>query len=309
MVATVVLPTGEHAHDDREEAEMVDRDLRQGRTWRALVGSLALAAVVAAQSVTQPRLPIRRAGPCSYTEQRDVPAAMRDGTVLRSNVFTPDQAGSYPVILMRLPYDKDRAQTYVYASPGWYASHCYVVVIQDVRGQYKSDGLFYTFRDEATDGYDTIEWAAGLPKANGRVGMYGFSYPGATQRLPATLRPPHLVTIVPAMTSSDYRDGWTYEGGALNLSFAEDWPLTTIANSAVRRFPDGAALNAEMNQAVADEFTKWYRFLPLKRFPPLHPDDRRVAPYFFDWLAHPDDDAYWRRWSIRRRHQDVICIR
>jgi putative CocE/NonD family hydrolase len=272
---------------------------------RALVRSFAVAAVVTALSATPASAADPPPGPCSYTEQRDVPAAMRDGTVLRSNVFTPDRAGRYPVILMRLPYDKDRAQTYVYASPGFYASHCYVVVIQDVRGQYKSDGFFYTFRDEATDGYDTIEWAAGLPKADGRVGMYGFSYPGATQWLPATLRPPHLVTIVPAMTASDYRDGWTYEGGALNQSFAEDWPLTTIANSAVRRYPDGAALDAEMDQAVADEFTKWYPFLPLKRFPPLHPDDPRVAPYFFDWLAHPDDDAYWRRWSIRRRYRDV----
>ena len=117
---------------------------------------------------------------------------------------------------------------------------------------------FYTFRNEATDGYDTIEWAARLPKANGRVGMYGFSYPGATQWLPATLRPPHLVTIVPAMTASDYRDGWTYEGGALDLSFAMDWPLTTIANSAVRRYPDGAALDAEMDAAATNEFIKWY---------------------------------------------------
>jgi putative CocE/NonD family hydrolase len=244
-------------------------------------------------------------GPCAYTEQRDVPATMRDGTVLRANVFTPDRPGSYPVILMRLPYNKDVAQTYVYASPGWYASHCYVVVIQDVRGQYKSGGFFYTFRHEATDGYDTIEWAARLPKANGRVGMYGFSYPGATQWLPATLRPPHLVTIVPAMTSSDYHDGWTYEGGALDLSFAEDWPLTTIANSAVRRYPDGPALDAEMNEAARNEFVKWYWHLPLRSFPPLRPHDRRVAPYFFDWLAHPDNDAYWRRWSIRRRYQDV----
>jgi len=58
---------------------------------------------------------------------------------------------------------------------------------------YKSDGFFYTFLSEATDGYDTIEWAAGLPKSNSKVGMYGFSYPGASQWLPATLRPPHLV--------------------------------------------------------------------------------------------------------------------
>ncbi|HEV7934387.1 MAG TPA: CocE/NonD family hydrolase [Actinomadura sp.] len=242
---------------------------------------------------------------CSYTSRKDVPARMRDGTVLRANVFTPAGPGDHPVILMRLPYNKDTAQTYVYAQPDFYAAHCYVVVIQDVRGQYKSDGSFYTFRNEAADGYDTIEWAARLPHANGRVGMYGFSYPGATQWLPATLRPPHLVTIVPAMTSSDYHDGWTYEGGALDLSFAEDWPLTTIANSAVRRYPDGAALDASMNKAAKEEFSKWYWHLPLKNYPPLRPDDPRVAPYFFDWLKHPDNDAYWQQWSIRRRYGQV----
>jgi putative CocE/NonD family hydrolase len=242
---------------------------------------------------------------CKFTTASDVPAAMRDGTILRSNIFTPTGSGPYPVLLMRLPYNKDVAQTYVYASPEFYASHCYIVVIQDVRGQYKSDGFFYTFLHEAEDGYDSIEWAAALPKSSGKVGMYGFSYVGATQWLPATLRPPHLTAISPAMTGEDYYDGWTYEGGALDQSFAEDWPMGSIANSAVRRYPDGAALDAEMNQARKDEFTKWYWFLPLKDFPPLHPEDPRVAPYFFDWLKHPSYDSYWQRWNIRERWNQV----
>jgi putative CocE/NonD family hydrolase len=272
------------------------------RSW--LLGAAAAVVLALGGATVQASTP-GTAASCSYTEQDDVPARMRDGTILRANVFTPKAPGSFPVILMRLPYNKDVAQTYVYASPGFYAAHCYVVVVQDVRGQYKSDGFFYTFRDEATDGYDTIEWAARLPHSDGRVGMYGFSYPGASQWLAATLRPPHLVTIVPAMTSSDYHDGWTYEGGALDLSFAEDWPLETIANSAVRRYPDGAQLDAEMNRAVQDLFAKWYWYLPLDRFPPLHPKDPRVAPYFYDWLAHPNNDAYWQRWSIRSRYKQI----
>jgi uncharacterized protein len=60
-----------------------------------------------------------------------------------------------------------------------------------------------------------------------------------------------------------------------------------------------------MNQAVKNEFTKWYRYLPLDKFPPLRPKDPRVAPYFFDWLKHPNNDAYWRRWSIRGRYKDI----
>lgn len=268
--------------------------------------ALAAAALLSTAAIAPRRANAASAGErCDFTEAVDVPTAMRDGTILRSNVFTPTGDGPYPVLLLRLPYNKDRAQTYVYASPSFYASHCYVVVVQDVRGQYKSDGEFYTFLHEAEDGYDTIEWAAALPKSSGKVGTYGFSYPGATQWLPATLRPPHLVAMVPAMTSSDYHDGWTYEGGALDQSFAEDWPMTTLAYSHVQRYPDGAAIDAALTAAVAAEFTTWYWHLPLIDFPPLMPDDPRVAPYFFDWLRHPDNDAYWQRWSIRARYGDV----
>jgi len=170
-------------------------------------------------------------GNCAVERQTDVSATMRDGTKLMADIYRPKDPGTYPVILMRLPYNKDAAQTYVYAPPQDYASHCYIVVIQDVRGQYKSGGEYYPFRDEGADGYDTIEWAAALPGSSGKVGMYGFSYVGATQWLAAVQRPPHLAAIVPAQTSSDYYDGWSYEGGAFSLAFEESWPLTTIALS------------------------------------------------------------------------------
>ena len=82
--------------------------------------------------------------------------------------------------------------------PDWFASHCYLVVIQDVRGQGASGGTFSEFTHDMTDGYDSVEWAAALPGSNGNVGMYGSSYVGATQWLAATTAPPHLVTIVPS---------------------------------------------------------------------------------------------------------------
>jgi hypothetical protein len=214
---------------------------------------------------------------------------MRDGTVLRANVYTPDQPGPHPIVLIRTPYNKDRPFNGAYGGPDVWAGRCYIAVAQDVRGQYKSDGVWYPFRSEATDGYDTIEWAAALPKSNGKVGMYGFSYPGTTQWLPATLRPPHLTAILPAMTSSDYRDGWTYEGGALYQAFAQYWPMNSIANSAVRHLPEGAALDAEFGTAQREYVDKWRWFLPLKDYPPLHPKDQRVAAYHFDWLRHPGD--------------------
>jgi hypothetical protein len=65
-------------------------------------------------------------GPCTVSKQVDVPAKMRDGVTLLADVYSPIGPGSYPVLLMRLPYNKSTAQTYVYASPEFYASQCYL---------------------------------------------------------------------------------------------------------------------------------------------------------------------------------------
>jgi putative CocE/NonD family hydrolase len=242
-------------------------------------------------------------GPCAVTKQVDVAAQMRDGVVLLADVYRPTDGGSYPVILMRLPYNKTAAQTYVYAKPEFYAAQCYIVVIQDVRGQYASQGTFYAFRNEMSDGYDSVEWAASLPGSNGKVGMYGFSYVGATQWLAAVMRPPHLTAIVPAMTSSDYYDGWSYEGGAWALAFEESWPIQTIALVNARRTGD-QSLVARIADATG-KISQTYNYLPLRDYPWLSPGVPAVAGYFYDWITHNSWDAYWQQWSIRKRYAQV----
>jgi putative CocE/NonD family hydrolase len=133
--------------------------------------------------------------------------------------------------------------------------------------------------------------------------MYGFSYVGATQWMPATLKPPSLVAIVPAMTSSDYYDGWSYEGGAWSLAFEESWPLVTIALTGARRLGDQASID-RMNGAVRDLWAT-YKFLPIKDYPWLSPGRPEVAPYFYDWIKHDTWDDYWKQWSIRTRYDQV----
>jgi putative CocE/NonD family hydrolase len=228
--------------------------------------------------------------------ERDVPCRMRDGVTLFADVYTPRGEGPFPVILMRLPYDKQQAENIAYADPSWYARHGYIVVIQDTRGCCTAEGEFVPFRHEAEDGYDAIEWAARLPRANGKVGMYGFSYAGATQLLPATLRPPSLTTICPGLTASQYYEGWTYNQGALALGFAMSWALD-LASREARRAGDDAAV-AELTTAYAN-VKGWNWFLPLDAFPPL---TGRYGNYFLDWLAHPTNDDYWRRWSIEANY-------
>ena len=81
--------------------------------------------------------------------ERDVPVKMRDGTILRCDVWRPRAGEAVPALLQRQPYDKRMAQSYVYAHPAWYARHGYGVVVQDSRGRGSSEGDFYPLRGDA----------------------------------------------------------------------------------------------------------------------------------------------------------------
>lgn len=237
--------------------------------------------------------------------EHDVPATMRDGTVLRADVYRPRSADPVPVILMRTQYGKSGAQVAParFQPPDWFASHCYLVVVQDVRGQGASGGTFSEFTHDMADGYDSVEWAAALPGSNGKVGMYGSSYVGATQWLAAVTAPPHLVTIVPANTASDYYDGWTYEGGEFRLAFVQPWAIDSIATTAARNRNDLSAL-ARL-EGAAGEPTRWLNFRPFKDLPPLQPQNPAVAPWYFDWIRHSTRDDFWKSVSIRDRYPSV----
>ena len=226
------------------------------------------------------------------TVERDVPCRLRDGVTLYADVYRPAEGGPHPVLLMRTPYGKTGTQADVgYAHATWYARQGYVVAVQDCRGRFASEGTFYPFLYEAADGYEAVEWAARLPGGNGKVAMYGFSYVGATQLLAATLRPPSLVTICPGFTSSQYYEGWTYNGGAFALALAASWALG-LAYDTARRAGDEATLD-EIGGAYAG-LQGVYGALPLREQTVL----ARHAPYYLDWLEHSAYDDYWRRWSI-----------
>ena len=126
--------------------------------------------------------------------ERNVAVPMRDGVVLRADVYLPDEPGPYPVLVLRTPYNKDGSKAEPYVKAG------YIVVRQDARGRYASDGKwesFYRFdTHDATDGYDTVEWAAKLPGSKGKVGTFGMSYNAFLQwrRAPSRLILPVIAT-------------------------------------------------------------------------------------------------------------------
>ncbi len=229
--------------------------------------------------------------------EQGVAVKMRDGVTLRADIYRPDAEGKFPVLLQRTPYNKAGGVNFGHRA----AARGYVVIIQDVRGRYTSEGDWYTFAHEAEDGYDTIEWAAALPYSDGRVGMFGGSYVGATQMLAATAHPPHLAGICPVVTASNYHDGWTYQGGAFEQWFNESWS-SGLAQDTLNRAV-GKVTNAREGEDV----------LPLTSYPlfnlpmtgALNANTSALAPYFLDWLGHPSYDAYWKRLSIEEYYADI----
>jgi uncharacterized protein len=222
--------------------------------------------------------------------ERNVPAKMRDGVTLRADIYRPKAEGKFPVLLVRTPYDKVNETNFGMKA----AARGYVVVAQDVRGRYTSEGEWYTFRNESQDSYDTVEWAAALPYSNGKVGMFGGSYVGATQYLAAIAKPPHLAGICPTITASNYHDGWTYQGGAFEQWFNESWATGLATNTMSRRV-----------QKDADPLSGT-KVLPLTEYPVLETASAEgIALYFKDWLAHPNYDAYWKQWSIEDHYANI----
>lgn len=229
--------------------------------------------------------------------EHGVAVKMRDGTILRADIFRPSAPGKFPILLTRTPYDKRHDLDFSLKG----VARGYVVINQDVRGRYTSDGDWYPFIHESEDGYDTIEWAAALPYSDGRIGMYGGSYVGATQMLAAIAHPPHLAGICPVVTASNYHDGWTYQGGAFEQWFNESWTSGLAQDTLNRSVTHQTnALNGISKLPLTD-----YPLFPLPKSSSDNELLRSLAPYFLDWLAHPSYDDYWKRIAIEEHYADI----
>ncbi|NGO11583.1 CocE/NonD family hydrolase [Streptomyces sp. HC44] len=168
--------------------------------------------------------------------ERDVPAAMRDGVVLRADVRHPAGEDPTPALLYRAPYDKRRMAALDVLPAAAAVEAGYTVVLQDSRGRFASDGEWQPimWRQEALDTYDTVEWIAGQPWCDGNIGMVGPSYLGIVQWVGAMQQPPHLRAIAPAMcTVGDYDARAT--GGALRLDQLVSWAVVLMAPDWLRR--------------------------------------------------------------------------
>ena len=241
---------------------------------------------------------------------------MRDGVRLATEVYLPAGTGPFPVILQRTPYNRRSP------SPGsncdaavgrYFAERGYALLNQDTRGRYRSEGEFDAMRQEAADGYDAVEWAATQPWSNGRVGMIGGSYVGLTQWQAAIEQPPHLVAIAPHYSSSDYHEGWTYQGGALDLWFAQSWTSQTLAPDTLQRRLEAAGTPANQVRQVVDAFVTegrekllddWLWQLPLADLPAFRRNGN-IAAYYDEWLARPSYDDYWADLDVETKYPRI----
>jgi putative CocE/NonD family hydrolase len=236
-----------------------------------------------------------------FAKLTDVAVPMRDGTVLRADIWLPKAEGRFPTMVYRTPYGKQSAAK-EWTTFDKAVAHGYAIVIQDVRGRYASEGEFVPYQNEGKDGYDTIEWAAKQSWSDGNIGTFGLSYPGAVQWLAAVETPPHLKAMVPAMTFSTPKN-FFFSGGLFDGSWLE-WTWMNIAPDArKRKHLPGAQTYAEARQSWKAEHERVEAFLPLRDLPDL----KEAAPFYYTWLAHPAADPWWDWAELQNKYDRVHC--
>jgi hypothetical protein len=217
---------------------------------------------------------------------------------LYADVYRPSQDGTYPALLMRTPYDKTGAsQSARLAMTVAAVRRGYVVVIQDTRGEFKSEGRFDPYRQEINDGYDTIEWVAKLPRVNGKVGTFGLSYPGAAQWMTAPTRPPSLKAMSPSMTFAN-ANHFVYHGGIFEADFIE-WLLgQQIRERRQRALPFTS--DEEIARAWERDGQAWMDHRPLRDVAVM-----RGFEYWQEWIDNPIESDYWKPYDIEAQHSRV----
>jgi putative CocE/NonD family hydrolase len=187
--------------------------------------------------------------------KKSVMVPMRDGVRLSTDLYFPKDADiNLPVILIRTPYNKNEFRDQKQRPQAYkFASHGFVIAIQDSRGKFESEGIYSPpAGQEAEDGYDSVDWLAKQPWSNGKIGTFGCSYPAEVQAAQAPLRHPNLTCMIPqcgpmiGAANGRYRYWSGFKGGVLDLAASISWyfraaskysfkPPTGISDDEVRK--------------------------------------------------------------------------
>lgn len=238
--------------------------------------------------------------------QKNIEITMRDGTILRHNMTRPDIDGKFPVLLERTPYNKEGGSENGVGSPEFFAARGYVVIIQDVRGRFASDGDFYPFKDDGNgpnkDGYDTTEWLAKQDWSTGKIGTIGGSYSGATQYRNAISNPPNVKAMFVRESSADYSEEWVYRGGAFELGFNFGWAHgVTLSNLNHLVTDEKHEEKEKMLTEVSNNIDDWHKKTPL--FPTQFFDG--LSDWYNDWLENPPPSDYWNEFDMSNHFGNI----
>ena len=235
----------------------------------------------------------------------NVMVPMRDGVKLATDIYRPAHNGApvdgkFPTLLLRTPYNKTERAAFPgdFATAQFFVPRGYVVVVQDVRGRYRSEGHWRPLQDDPNDGFDTAQWIGAQPWSDGGIGTMGSSYEGGTQHALAIANAPHIKAMIPMFSMSNFGRYGIRHNGAFELRWM-NWVMT-LGDGAGNPNP-AAAYRAAADPAsapalvdLASHVTEYLRALPLR--PGTTP--LKFAPDYEKWLieamSHGDNDEFWK---------------
>ena len=231
-------------------------------------------------------------------EQLKVDIPMRDGVILRADIFRPAQEGRYPVLIVRTPYNKNGG----HSNARRLAKAGYIVICQDARGRFESDGQWKSFMrfdtNDGRDGYDTIEWAAKMEGSTGKVGTFGASYNAFLQWRAAALDPPSLVCMSAHSIPARYTD---LEGmGSIKPGRRLQWWFGSMTpDMRLRSGNPGTTSKADAKELWKAESKSWLNFTPWLDLPNRFWEEETEAVHA--WLKNPALDP----WALHEGVPDV----
>lgn len=230
-----------------------------------------------------------------FVVEKNVMVPMRDGVRLATDIYRPAVDGKaiddpLPVILTRLPYNKDGSKR----AGEYFAKNGYVFVSQDTRGRYQSEGVWHMLTDDGPDGVDCAAWIGKQPWSDGTIGMIGTSYVGGTQHAMAIAGAPELKTVIPVDAMSNLGRQSLRNAGAFEMRFWNWIFLNAGRGSNSAQDPGTQAILKEM----ADQRFTYLENLPTRRgMTPL-----RLSPEYENWLIeameHGANDDFWKQNNI-----------
>jgi putative CocE/NonD family hydrolase len=245
-------------------------------------------------------------------EQSGVPVEMSDGTVLRADVYRPDDTESYPVLMLRTPYGR-HGDRYI-GSARRLVERGYVVVIQDIRGRFDSEGEFFwqfgpeAWTSDAQDGYDTVEWCARLPHSTGQVGTFGHSYDSWVQWELASRQPPSLTAMFAGGMTPKATE---FTQGIFETARRMQWIYMLAAGDRFRNGDESVPRSTDEANLIWErvEGSKWVWRLPLASIPDYVFGS--LTEQFQRYLAKQHSEEDGEQWDFYRTHHLVkvpVCL-